>query len=216
MTAALREQYDAVAALLSAWARRREAGTRSPQERVGSVLQSFPSASRLGLRDALRRASSGRAEVALEAGYVLGPAVDTGTPVMWPVAAVTADERGTVGVRVALFFQHDGEVWCAGWRFETADAAGGPHPYLHAQHCNGWGGPSATTFLLPDQGQARSAPVNESEPAFPLRGSTCVGLVVGMVAALHGANEAGEVAADAGHDLRGGLRLEVRALLAGG
>jgi hypothetical protein len=171
MTAALREQYDAVAALLSAWARRREAGTRSPQERVGSVLQSFPSASRLGLRDALRRASSGRAEVALEAGYVLGP---------------------------------------------TADAAGGPHPYLHAQHCNGWGGPSATTFLLPDQGQARSAPVNESEPAFPLRGSTCVGLVVGMVAALHGANEAGEVAADAGHDLRGGLRLEVRALLAGG
>jgi hypothetical protein len=213
---ALHEQYDAAAALLSAWARRREVGTRTPQSRVGSVLQSFAPADRAGLRDALRRATTGRVEVAHEAGYVLGPAVDTGTPVMWPVAAVTADETGTVGVRVALFFEHGGEVWSAGWRFETADAAGGPHPYLHAQHCNGWGGPSATTFLLPAQGQARTAPVNESEPAFPLRGSTVVGLVAGMVASLHGANEAGEVAADAGHDLRGGLRTEVKALLAGG
>ncbi len=41
-------------------------------------------------------------------------------------------------------------------------------------------------------------PVNESEPAFPLRGRTCVGLVAGMVAALHGAKEAPAVAADAG------------------
>lgn len=215
MNATLREQYDATAALLSAWAKRREAGARTPQERVGSVLQSFAAADRAGLRDALRRATSSRVEVAHEAGYVLGPAVDTGTPVMWPVAAVTADDQGAVGVRVALFFHHGTEVWCAGWRFETRDAPGGPHPYLHAQHCRGWSGASASSFLLPAQGWALSAPVNESEPAFPLRGTTCVGLVAGMVAALHGANEALEVAAGAGRDLRGGLRDEVRGLLSG-
>lgn len=215
MTAALREQYDAAAALLSAWAKRREEGTRSPQGSVGSVLQSFATADRTGLRNALRRATAGRVEVAQEAGYVLGPAIDTGTPVMWPVAAVTADETGTVGIRVALFFQHDGDVWSAGWRFETADAPGGPHPYLHAQHCRGWGGASDTSFVLPAQGLALSAPVNESEPAFPLRGTTCVGLTAGVVAALHGANEAIEVAAGAGHDLRGGLLEEVRVLLTG-
>jgi hypothetical protein len=215
MTGALVEQYDATAALLSARAKRREAGARTPQERVGSVLQSFAAADRTGLRDAMRRAVGGRVEVAREAGYLLGPAVDTGTPVMWPVAAVTADHKGAVGIRIALFFHHGAEVWCAGWRFETADTPGGPHPYLHVQHCRGWGGASDTSFLVPAQGQALSAPVNESEPAFPLRGTTCVGLVTGMIAALHGANEALQVAADAGRGLRGFLRGEVRNLLTG-
>lgn len=77
-------------------------------------------------------------------------------------------------------------------------------------------GASDTSFLVPAQGRAMSAPVDESEPAFPLRGTTCVGLVMGMVAALHGAKEALEVAADAGsQDLRWALRIEVGNLLSG-
>jgi len=55
--------------------------------------------------------------------------------------------------------------------------------------------------------------VNESEPAFPLRGRTGVGLVAAVLATLYGAPVALTIAGLAGPGLRGGLLGEVQDLL---
>jgi len=209
------EQLTAAASLLSAWSRRRQAVARRPQDRLSAVLGSLSEANSDGIRSALRRAVDFRVEVVLSAGYVFGPAIASGTPVMWPVAAVTASPDLSFAIRVALFFECEGNVWAEGWRFETADSPGRPHPYLHAQHARGFGGASDQNFLSPMKAVEQSAPVNESEPAFPLRGTTCVGLVATMLATLYGAVEALEIAGDAGNDLRGALLEEVRSILTG-
>jgi hypothetical protein len=129
--------------------------------------------------------------------WILGPAVNVGTPPFVPVAtaSIKFDDRWGILVaciRVGLFVGDS--LDSLGWRFETPDMGDDPvHPYPHAQPISEWirefplgeGRPEADSI------KASSTPVrtiNERRPAFPLRNAnTIAGLAAVTLAALHGA-----------------------------
>jgi len=128
--------------------------------------------------------------------WLRGRAVD-GSPIMFPVAtAQVARDADVIRVclRVALLFEEQSEIRALGWRFESEEEAGKPHPYPHAQSITGWA-PSSRDF---DLGQSehpiRALTANENHPAFPLRGlGTPVAIGTSMLATLYGSRGAREI-----------------------
>jgi hypothetical protein len=126
-----------------------------------------------------------------------GPDITTGTPTLAPIVTVRVSLNAAGGleacIRIALFFESDGNVDWVGWRFETADPPGGPHVYPHAQHIAEW----RKSIAIDDDGDLGSIidgrrsvgrHMNQRRPAFPLRGGgTISGLAVVTIATLYGA-----------------------------
>jgi hypothetical protein len=127
--------------------------------------------------------------------WILGPAVDVGTPAFVPVATarVAFDSKWEIlsaCIRVGLFVGDSLDP--LGWRFETPDKGADPvHPYAHAQPISEW----IKEFPI-GEGQAEAdyvtptpiRPINERRPAFPLRSAnTIAGLAAVTLAAIHGA-----------------------------
>lgn len=203
MSAQLALQLDAISEVLASWGKMRtESGVRSAQGRLGPVLDTYPIAEPRALRGVLRQAPQRAVRLERDAGgYVRGPVVDDRAPVLWPVATAWArmndDGALEVQLRLAVFFEHAGDVHVSGWRFETAETTGKPHPYLHAQQIAGFAGADARTFL-PTSAQredhrVRQAEVNQMRPCFPLRGSSAAGLAIAMLATLHGASRTRDI-----------------------
>jgi hypothetical protein len=191
----------ALSRILAAWQRKRDEGTKSPASLLVSVLDRFPPEQSNRLQGVLKQAED--EEVSL---YVWGPPVTEKTPVLHPIAKVRASVEGNrlkLDLRLFLFFVEEGKTSASGWRFDTAeptkDDKPALHPYPHAQAIVSFDGAGSARLDELTPGLDRIVTLNESRPAFPLRGATSVGLTAAMVAALHGAPEARAIVRDANH-----------------
>lgn len=147
--------------------------------------------------------------------WVVGPAVPRGTPSLFPVATASVwgdDASLSACLRVALIAHGDTDetphvrVW--GWRFDSAEqsmnGAPVPRPHAHAQPTSSWyingarclvhpHSSSDTGEVCPWNDDALTHTLNETHPAFPLRGETLPGLALAFVVSLYGAQTAREI-----------------------
>jgi hypothetical protein len=194
-------QRRVLAGLLRAWV---DATVDEPPKsaRVVGLLQRFHFAE----SDRVHRVVS-QADLPVEissVGWLRGPVIDKGLT-MYPVAGIRLfhqeDGRLNVTLRVALFFEgEDGDPDVQGWRFETGEDPGQAHPLPHAQCIRTWGGPAAAPLFSSradgDVSQLSDRPirqVNETRPAFPLPGTSAVGMVGAMLASFYGAPRATDI-----------------------
>ena len=138
-----------LARLLSTWTSTVQEG-RTPRGTMTQRLQRLTGPTPRELRSRLTGISDGEA-LSLHHGrqWLRGRAVD-GSPIMFPVAtAQVARDADVIRVclRVALLFEEQSEIRALGWRFESEEEAGKPHPYPHAQSITGWA-PSSRDFDL--------------------------------------------------------------------
>lgn len=139
--------------------------------------------------------------------WLVGPPIQKGTPNLFPVATAGVWEKDSVlnaSIRVALIALHESDethVW--GWRFDSAeqstDGKPVPRPHAHSQPISRWFMTGIQCLLHPHQKAESGAacswqkdakphpPMNETHPAFPLRGDTLPGLAVAFIASLYGA-----------------------------
>lgn len=191
----LQWEMQGLARLLGRWTRTKHEGQGS-RGAMTQLLQRLTSPTLEHLQSRLTRISDG-VPLSLHHSHqwLRGRALD-GSPVMFPVATAQAiRDANTIRVclRVALLFQEHSEIRALGWRFESREEAGKPHPYPHAQSITSWE-TSGNAFDLGLAGPVLALTANENHPAFPLRGSgTPVALGVSMLATLYGAREARDI-----------------------
>ena len=184
------------ARILATWAAQADRD-RAPRGRLATRLDKFRRCPPANITSMLGGQGSGVWDLGDSLLWIHGPYIRTGTPPLTPIATVRVSLTSfgvlEACIRVALFFENEDAMDWVGWRFETADAKEGPHPYPHAQHIGEWrkgfeiDGVSSELFGG-DEGSLDRKGMNERRPAFPLRGGrTISGLAIVMVAALHGA-----------------------------
>lgn len=194
--AKLRQEMDGLARLLSTWTRTESEKPR-PRGTMTQLLQRLPGPSKDLLRSRLTSISNGEAlDLHYGQQWLRGRAVD-GSPIMFPVATARIERDADVirvCLRVALLFEEKSEIRALGWRFESEEVAGKPHPYPHAQSITGWAPSSKDFDLGPPERPVRALTANEKHPAFPLRGlGTPVAIGASMLATLYGSRNAREI-----------------------
>jgi hypothetical protein len=189
------ECYKSMSVLLNAWSKLQK-DQRQPQASLTRLFSGLWVANPgSAVRDALVGAANLRTfNLHEQVGWLRGPPILDGAPIMWPIATVyvgTLNGVVSASVRVALLSEPvDGSDDCLGegWRFDEAEKAGAAHPYVHAQRIRSLASSSPDTLLPKELPVILQARCNESRPAFPLRGAeSCVGMVAAMIASLHGA-----------------------------
>lgn len=197
-------QQDVFAKLLRAWGTWRPPRSQnSPRGRLTDVLDAFGTRSQ-----ALVGALTGGNDVDLAKVGIWqpGPAVVKGSPPLYPVAtAAVWDDAGVLNACVRMLLvaigANDEPVWW-GWRFDSAEqnrptGSATPRPHAHAQPITSWYQNGARCLLHPHSEGERAAGcpwepsrtpplLNETHPAFPLRGATLPGLLLAAVVSLHG------------------------------
>jgi hypothetical protein len=202
-------QQEIFARILDAWAGH-ESDTPRPLGKLKTTIEEFS-----GHPPSLLTLFKGGNDVDLPARGVwrVGPVIDKGSPVLFPVATAAVWEKDNVlnaCLRVALIASDDLDrtrVW--GWRFDSAeqstDGSTVPRPHAHSQAITSWSMTGARCLLHPhnprdtgdrcpwDTSVRALPPVNETHPAFPLLGRTLPGLALAFVVSLHGVSVAREI-----------------------
>lgn len=210
------QELDVVARLLVAWLKTRDAVKREPTGELASVIGKIQVREARRLREDLVKAAEGP----VESGYLLGPAVATRSPVLFPVLNVMAkvvDSRVELCLRLLVLFRDEDRNRLAGWRFETAESPKNadevsPHPYPHAQMITSLDG-AASVQAADETIEADVVKINETRPAFPLRGESSVGLTASMIASLHGAPDTARIVGDVERAALNPFRAEISTVL---
>lgn len=211
-----KQELEAVARLLVAWLKTREASKRSPTGELASVLDRFQVREPRRLREDLIRAT----DAPVESGYLLCPAIATRSPILFPVLNVKAmvvDARVELCLRLLVLFRDEDKNRLAGWRFETPEVPNDadddpPHPYPHAQMITNLDG-AASKDPTDSTIDAHFVKINETRPAFPLRGNSSVGVTAAMIAALHGAPDTARIVGDVERSAMNPFREELSTVL---
>lgn len=163
--------------------------------------------------------------LAKERIWLTGPAIDKGSPKLFPAATASVwIEKGVLKACIrAVLIATDRRSW--GWRFDLAeyglDGTLQPRPFPHAQQIQRWFMSNTPCLLHPhpdveneeacaQDGDAEPPlRLNATFPAFPLRGHTLPGLAMAFVVALNG-TEIGRQVLDSGTSIFGGAGRYVR------
>lgn len=206
-------ERDLFARVIAAWAR--DAQDR-PRKRGGlhSLLDAFETQTPEAILGQIRHGPQEMNLATDQRTWILGAPVETGALPMFPIAAVSLreyDDRLAGQIKVALLQEsRPGVPTVTGWRFESAeqvrlDGKMPPHVYPHAQPISGWHTDAGCLLHPHASGEDVSAcppygvpradqpALNESRPAFPLRGETLPGLAAAALATLYGAGRAREI-----------------------
>jgi hypothetical protein len=199
-------QQDLFARLLEAWGELKD--DDEPLGPAGVLLEDFASES-----GRLVQALQGARDVDLAAMGIwqVGPLIVKGTPRLHPVATASVwveDDVLNACLRVALIESGTDSPRVWGWRFDSAeqhkDGKPVPRPHAHAQQVTSWYQNGARCLVhrhkkdeqgagCPWEDAAPAPSINETHPAFPLRGRTLPGLALAFIVSMHGTETAHEI-----------------------
>ncbi|WP_217182977.1 hypothetical protein [Streptomyces sp. AC495_CC817] len=129
-------------------------------------------------------------------------------PILHPLVKFGARRYGAeldICLRVAVYYEHEGELYADGWRFEMADTddtgTDHHHHFPHVQSISGWEpfrrGSHGFHYEYVAHSDGHTGLdarlMNESRPAVPLACRTPTGLIVATMAALYGARRTSQI-----------------------
>lgn len=205
--AGYKEQLKIVSHIADAWSAARDIDKGPTSAKVQTITSSFATVLPQSVLSSLKNRTTDFSDQELSA-FVVGPPSRLNEPNLYPVSLLCFGRKGDVlslAVRVATFYELDGDVFAVGWRLEMGDSTTARqtsawNEYAHVQQITSWR-PSGDVGFDPGgvvstkNASVMARHINESRPAFPLAVETTAGLMVAAMCSLYGALDTREMLA---------------------